>query len=154
LPKMDQPRMPGEVEQSIQIKAPHTRVYDILLDVSHMPTWDPTAHEVVQVKKNKYMVRTGTLGTVTLVLAGAVPYDRISWHCEGSLLQSITFLVGLASNLTQVDVTGVVAPPGGVYMVKEALSAQLISLKRYAEYITMGGNPDAYKKEETLASIT
>ncbi len=147
LPNVIQPSPACEVEQSIQINASHTRVYDILLEVAGMHRWDPAVQEVTHIRRTRYLVRTTNAGTLTLGLVGAVPYDRISWQYEGGIVQGITFRVGLAGKTAQVDVTAKVSPATAAVQVEEALCLQLAALKRYAEFLAGGGNPHEYKKE-------
>ncbi|OLS13710.1 MAG: hypothetical protein RBG13Loki_2674 [Promethearchaeota archaeon CR_4] len=111
-----------------------------------MPRWDPTVREVMQIRRNKFLVRTTTFGTQTLGLVGAIPYDRISWQYEGSFIQGITFRVALADKLAQVDVTAKVSPVLSASKVEEMLELQLAALKQYAEYLAGGGNPEAFLK--------
>lgn len=151
LPTAIQPSTACEVERSVQITAPHTRVYDILRDVVNAYRWDPEIREVTQVRRTKFILRTVARGTETVGLVGAIPYDRISLQFEGSLVQGVTFRVGLSGKLAQVDVTAKVSPISVATKVEEMLGHQLAALKRYAEYLTGGGNPSTYQKEkETL----
>ena len=148
LPTAIQPCPACEVEQSIQITAPHTRVYDILRDVANTHRWDPAVQEVVHVRRTKFLMRTVAFGTQTLGLVGAIPYDRISWQYEGGFVQGVTFRVGLADKVAQVDVTAKVSPSTVATQVEEMLRHQLAALKRYAEYLAGGGDPKAYQKEK------
>jgi uncharacterized membrane protein len=150
LPTAVQPCQSCEVEQTIQITAPHTRVYNLLLNVANMPHWDPAIREVTHIRRTKYLVRTTTLGTLTLGLIGAIPYDRISWQIDGSFMQGVTFRVGLADKLAQVDVTAKVSPATAASQVEEIIGLQLAALKQYAEYLANGGIPEAYKKSTDL----
>ncbi len=147
LPKAIQPCPACEVEATVQITASHTRVYDILLDVANAYRWDPAIQEVSHIRRTKYLVRTTGAGTLTLGLVAAIPYDRISWQYEGGIVQGITFRVGLAGKVAQVDVTAKVSPTTAAPEVEENLDLQMAALKRYAEYIQGGGDPSTYKKE-------
>ncbi len=147
LPNAIQPSPACEVEQSIQINASHTRVYDILLDVASAHRWDPAVQEVNHIRRTKYLVRTANTGTVTLGIVGAIPYDRISWQYESGMMQNVTFRVGLAGKIAQVDVTAKVTPATAAAQVEEMLALQLVALKRYAEFLQGGGNSYEYKKE-------
>ncbi len=147
LPKAIQPCPACEVEATIQITASHTRVYDILLDVVNAHRWDPAVQEVTHLRRTKFLVRTTDAGTLTLGLVAAIPYDRISWQYEGGIVQAMTFRVGLAGKITQVDSTAKVSPATAAPQVEENLDLQLAALKRYAEYIQGGGDPSTYKKE-------
>ncbi len=147
LPTAIQPCPTCEVEATIQISASHTRVYDIILDIVNAHRWDPSIQEVSHVRRTKYLVRTTGAGTLTLGIAAAIPYDRISWQLEGGIIQGVTFRVALAGKMAQVDVTAKVAPPTAALQVGENLDLQLRALKRYAEYLQGGGNPSTYEKE-------
>jgi hypothetical protein len=148
LPTAIQPSPACEVEQSIQITAPHTRVYDILRDVANAYRWDPAIQDVTQIRRTKFLMRTAARGTQTLGLVGAIPYDRVVLQFEGSFVQGITFRVGLAGKLAQVDVTAKVSPSSVATQVEEMLGRQLAALKRYAEYLAGGGDPKTYQKEK------
>ncbi len=67
------------------------------------------------------MMRTNALGTLTLALVGVIPYDRISGEYEGGLMQRITFRVGLAGKVAQIDVTATISPATAAPEIQEAL---------------------------------
>ena len=79
-------------------------------------------------------MRTRALGTLTL----------------GLVVQAKTFRVGLAGKVAQVDVTAKISPATAAPEMQKVLGQQLAVLKRYAEYLAGGGDPNSYKKESDV----
>ena len=135
------------VEREIEINAPSERVYGILEDSLGYPIWNIVINEIKEIGPDKYFSKTN-IGDVTSTVTERVLNKRISSDQEGSPMNSYGSILESKGNKTNVTLWAEFDKKENEKMLIRAGEIYLESLKRYAEYLEGGGEPNKYDKKK------
>ena len=133
-------------ERKLEIKASDKNIFGILEDEMNMPKWNIVVNEVKKIGQEKYFLKTN-VGDVTSTRVEHVPYKKISATQEGSPMTSLGYILTPKDDLTEVILWAEYDDPDQEGLLGMAGDIFLKSLKKYAEYLEAGGNPDEFKKK-------
>ncbi|MFX0064317.1 MAG: SRPBCC family protein [Candidatus Hermodarchaeota archaeon] len=132
-------------ERKIEIDASAKRVFDILSDGPNAPKWNVTVDEYSAITDEKAQVKT-TVGDMTATTTEAIENKKITMAIEGSFMTAMGYIITPKGGGVEVTVWGEYEDEEHVEIMEQAGEVLLESLKKYAEYLEAGGNPDEYQK--------
>ena len=136
-----------KIERKVEINAPAKRVFDILDDTEKAPIWNITVKEVEIIEpKKKAFVKT-TVGDFTATRYETVENEKISQTIEGGVFNKLGYITTPKGDATETTLWAEFEDEGKEKMLLKASEILLNGLKKYAEYLEGGGNPDDYKKK-------
>ncbi|MFX1532985.1 MAG: SRPBCC family protein [Promethearchaeota archaeon] len=132
-------------ERKIEINASAKRVFDILSDGPNSAKWNVTVDEVNQITEEKARVKT-SIGDMTTTTTETIENKKISMTIEGSFMTALGYIITPKGDGVEVTVWGEYEEEDQVEIMVQAGEVLLESLKKYAEYLEAGGNPEEYQK--------
>ena len=135
------------IERKVEINAPAKRVFDILDDAEKFPVWNITVNEIEIIEPKKKAFLKTTVGDFTATRYETVENEKISTTIEGGIFNKIGYLMTPKGDGTEITLWAEFEDESKEKMLLKAGEILLNSLKKYAEYLEGGGNPDDYKKK-------
>ncbi len=136
-----------KIERKIEIKAPAKRIYDILNDDALETVWNITVNESTEIGTDKYSLKT-TVGDMTSTIIERVENKKISYEFEGSPMTKMGYILTPKGDVTEVAGWAEFESEAFGKVLETAADMLLNSLKKFAEYVESGGNPDEYDKKK------
>jgi len=137
-----------KIEREIEINAPIKRVYEIINDFPNMPKWNVNANEVIIIEPRKKGIIKAKFGEMTGTVIENIENEKLSLAFEGiPLFNSLGYIFIPKGDITIVKAWVEFEKAEQKQIVSMAGERNLNSLKKYAEYLEAGGNPDEYKKK-------
>lgn len=133
------------VERKIEINAPREKVYEILDDANLGPKWNVAIKEFEEIEEGKYAVKS-TVGDFTSIRLEGVENEKLTMKIEGGIFTEMGYNLRSVGDKTEVILYGEFDDPKNEKMLTKAGELLLGALKRFAEYLEEGGDPDEFKK--------
>ena len=135
------------IDRKVEINAPVKKVFDILDEAEKSPVWNITVNEVEIIEpKKKGFVKT-TVGDFTSTRSETVENEKISYTLEGGVFNKMGYTVAPKGDGTEAMLWAEFDDESQEKILQKAGEVLLNCLKKYAEYLEAGGNPDEYKKK-------
>jgi len=134
------------IETKKNIKASVERIFEILNDTDIMPKWNIAVKSVEKLDEGKYFVKSN-VGDLTSYREETVPNVSITERQEGSILKRLGYILKPKGDVVEATIWGEFDDPSQEPMMMIAGDVFLKSLKKFAEYLETGGNPEEFKKK-------
>ena len=135
------------VERNIEINALQSNIFDILDDTSISPTWNLAVIEVEKISEGKFKIQS-TIGDFTATRTETVENQSISVKIEGGIFNNMGYNLKPKGDVVEASIWGEFDDEKNEKVLIKAGELLLESLKRYAEFLEGGGNPDEYDKKQ------
>ncbi|MHA1380125.1 MAG: hypothetical protein ACTSRG_17265 [Candidatus Helarchaeota archaeon] len=136
----------AKMERKTNIKSTVEKVFKILDTPMDMPKWNLVVKEIEEIEPGKYFVKS-TVGDLTAIRTETIPNERITEKQEGSILKELGYILKPKGDVVEATIWGKFDDPSQEPILGIAGEVFLKSLKKYAEYLESGGNPNEYKKK-------
>ena len=135
------------MERKIEIDAARGNVFGIL-DATHMgPKWNLATTEVNEISEGKFAVKS-TVGDFTSIRTETVENEKISLKIEGGIFTSMGYILTPMGDKVEATIWGEFDDEKNEKILIKAGEILLESLKRFAEFLEVGGNPDDFNKKQ------
>ena len=135
-----------KVERTIDIAASQERIFEIIDDDDNYAKWNIVVNEVTKLGEGNYFFKTN-VGDITSNRIETVPPESLTATQEGSPMKSIGYVLKPKGNIMEAMIWSEFDDPNQEPILGIAAEMLLKSLKKYAEYLESGGNPDEFKKK-------
>jgi len=137
----------ARIERKVEINTSQKMVFDILDEPEKFSIWNITVSEVEIIEpKKKGFVKT-TVGDFTSTRTETVENKSISYIIDGGIFTKMGYVLTPKGDHTEATLWAEFDDQDKEKMLLKAGEVLLNSLKKYAEYLKGGGNPDEYKKK-------
>lgn len=135
-----------KIEKTIDIAASQEKIFEIVANDDDYARWNIVVNEVTKLGEGKYFYKTN-VGDITSTNVETVPPERVSAAQEGSPMKSIGYILKPKGDVVEATIWSEFDDPGQEPILGIAAEMLLKSLKKYAEYLESGGNPDEFSKK-------
>ena len=135
------------VERSVDISAPQEKIFKIIDEDRDYARWNIVVNEVTELGPGNYFFKTN-VGDVTSTRVETNPPDSLSATQEGSPMTSLGYVLKPKGDVVEATIWAEFDDPGQEQILGMAGEMLVNSLKKYAEYLETGGNPDEYNKKK------
>ena len=133
-----------EIEDDVNASAKN--IYDILINDEFEAKWNLTVNELKSIGPNKWEVKS-TLGDLISIRVEEVENERISFDIEKSIFTKMGYILKQKGNLCHVELWGEHEDEKNTKILTSAGGMLLDSLKRFAEFMEEGGDPENFNKK-------
>ena len=133
-----------EIEDDVNASA--KAIYDILINDEFEAKWNLTVNELKSIGPNKWEVKS-TLGDLISIRVEEVENERISFDIEKSIFTKMGYILKQKGNLCHVELWGEHEDEKNTKILTSAGGMLLDSLKRFAEFMEEGGDPENFNKK-------
>ena len=140
------------IERKIGIKTTPDKIFNIVTDRLNTPKWNLTVSAISSITDEKTQLETD-VGAVTIVNVETEKNKSAVYHMEKSDMSSIGYIITAKTDNTEVKIWTEFENKKLLKLYKKTADRVLVGLKKYAEFIEEGGNPNLYEKSEILASL-
>jgi len=137
----------ARVEIKSDVKASAKTIYDILMNDDFEAKWNLTVNENINIGPNKWDVKS-TIGDLTSTRVEAKENERISFDIEGSIFNRMGYILKSKGDTTKAVCWGEFEDIKNKKLLESAGGILLEGLKRFAEFIEEGGDPERFNKKE------
>lgn len=134
------------IERKVDVKASQKRIFEILDDEAQLPKWNIVVNEITQIEPGKWDAKT-TVGPTIATRTETVPNEKISSKQEGGPITALGYILKPKGDVVEATIWAEFEDASQESILGMAGEVFLNSLKKYAEYLEAGGNPDEYKKK-------
>jgi uncharacterized protein YndB with AHSA1/START domain len=134
------------IERSIEINAPVEKVYKIIEERPKFPIWNLVINNMTHIDGQKWKVDS-TVGEIISTRTEAIENEKFTDSQKGGPLTKMGYLFKPTSTGTRTTLWGEFNDEKNEKMLLKAGEIFLDCLKKYAEYLEAGGNPEDYKKK-------
>lgn len=128
------------------INAPVEKLYQIMKEREKNPIWNITVNEVNIISDKKASYKT-TVGDLTLELYDDVQNEKIAYNVEGNpLMTKMIYSFKPKGDKAEATLAGEFPNEDQEKILLTAADVLLESLKKYAEFLEGGGDPNDYEK--------
>jgi len=135
------------IERKIEVNASQKRIFDILDNAEDLPKWNLVVNNIKKLEEGKYIVDT-TVGETRSTRLETVPNDRISLKQEGGPMSAIGYVLSPKGDSVEVMIWAEFDNEKLEKAMGKAGEIFIESLKKFAEFLEEGGNPDEYDKKK------
>jgi hypothetical protein len=136
-----------KVEIEDDLNASAKTIYDILIDGdTYEVKWNLTVNELKPIGPNKWEVKS-TIGDLISTRVEEVENEKISLDIEGSIFTKMGFILKPKGDLCHVGLWGEFEDERNTKILTSAGGMLLDSLKRFAEFMEEGGDPEDFDKK-------
>ena len=135
------------VEIKSDVNASAKTIYDILMNDELEAKWNLTVNENINIGPNKWDVKS-TIGDLTSTRVEAKENERISFDIEGSIFNKMGYILKSKGDTTKAVCWGEFEDVKNKKLLESAGGILLEGLKRFAEFIEEGGDPERFNKKE------
>ncbi len=135
------------MERKIEIEAPSGNVFAILDDTNMGPKWNLAATEVNEISEGKFAVKS-TIGDFTTIRIDTIENERITLKIEGGIITSMGYILTPLGDDVEVTIWGEFDDEKNEKILIKVGEILLESLKRFAEFLEVGGDPDNFDKKQ------
>ena len=139
------------IERKIEVNASQKRIFDILDNVDYMPIWNLAINNVKQIEPGRYIIDS-TVGETKSMRMETVPNDRISTKQEGGPMTGVGYVLSPKGDSVEVKIWAEFENEKLEKAMGKAGEIFIESLKKFAEFLEEGGNPDEYDKKKMMVS--
>ena len=134
------------VEIEEDMKASAKRIYDILINDEFEPKWNLTVNELQSIGPNKWEVKS-TIGDLISTRVEEVENEKVSFDIEKSIFSKMGYILKPKRNVCNVLLWGEHEEEKNAKILTSAGGMLLDSLKRFAEFMEEGGDPENFDKK-------
>ena len=135
------------VEKKVDISAPQEKIFKIIDEDRDYARWNIVVNEVTELGPGNYFFKTN-VGDVTSTRIETNPPESLSATQEGSPMTSLGYVLKSKGDVVEATIWAEFDDPEQESMLGIAGEMLINSLKKYAEYLETGGNPDEYNKKK------
>ncbi len=140
------------VEIEDDLKASAKTIYDILIDGdTYEVKWNLTVNELKSIGPKKWAVKS-TIGDLTSTRVEEVENEKISLDIEGSIFTKMGYILKPKGDFCHALLWGEHEDEKNTKILTSAGSMLLDSLKRFAEFMEEGGDPEDFDKKVLTVS--
>ncbi|MFX0006436.1 MAG: hypothetical protein ACFFA7_13885 [Promethearchaeota archaeon] len=141
-----------KIEKKIDIESTPDRIFKIITNRFMTAKWNPAVESVLELEDNKLQLDTD-IGGITVIKSEADKNQYVTWYTENSDMSSIGYTITPKKEyVAKVSIWAEFDDKKQSKLFKETIDKVLIGLKKYAEYLEEGGDPDLYRKWEVLTT--
>lgn len=134
------------VEKTIEISASQDKIFEIIDDDDNYAKWNIVVNEVTKLGEGNYFFKTN-VGDITSTRIETNPPNSLSASQEGSPMTSLGYVLKPKGNVVEATIWSEFEDASQEPVLGIAGEMLLKSLKKYAEYLEQGGNPDEFSKK-------
>jgi len=134
------------VEKKVDISASQERIFKIIDEDNDYPRWNIVVNEVKELGPGNYFFKTN-VGDVTSTRKETNPPESLSATQEGSPMTSLGYVLKPKGDVVEATIWSEFDDASQEQILGIAGEMLLKSLKKYAEYLEAGGNPDEFNKK-------
>ncbi len=135
------------IERKIDIKTSPNKIYDILNNDELETVWNIIVNESTEIATDKYSVKS-TVGDFISTITERVENEKISFSTEGSSFSKIGYIMSPKGDGSEVTIWGEIEDEKEEKMLGKAAEILLEGLKKYADFMEEGGNPNEFDKRK------
>jgi len=135
-----------KLERKVDIAASQEIIWKIIDDDDNYPKWNIVVNEVKKLGEGNYFFKTN-VGDITSNRVETNPPISLSATQEGSPMTSLGYILKPKADIVETTIWAEFEDTGQEPILGIAGEMLLKSLKKYAEYLESGGNPDKFNKK-------
>ncbi|KKN62053.1 hypothetical protein LCGC14_0515480 [marine sediment metagenome] len=135
------------VERKVDISAPQEKIFKIIDEDRDYARWNIVVNEVTELGPGNYFFKTN-VGDVTSTRIETNPPESLYATQEGSPMTSLGYILKPKGDVVEGTIWAEFDDAGQEKMLGIAGEMLLNSLKKYAEYLEAGGNPEDFNKKK------
>lgn len=135
------------VERSVDISAPQEKIFKIIDEDNDYARWNIVVNEVTELGPGNYFFKTN-VGDVTSTRIETNAPESLSATQEGSPMTSLGYILKPKGDVVEATIWAEFDDASQEQLLGIAGEMLVKSLKKYAEYLEAGGNPDEYDKKK------
>ncbi len=136
-----------KLERVLDIAASQKLIFNIIDDDNNYAKWNIIVNEVTELGSGNYFFKTN-VGDVTSTRIETVSPDRLTATQEGSPMTSLGYVLKPKGDVVEATIWSEFDDPSQETILGIAGDMLLKSLKKYAEFLESGGNPDEFDKKK------
>ncbi len=136
-----------KLERVLDIAASQKLIFNIIDDDNNYAKWNIIVNEVTELGPGNYFFKTN-VGDVTSTRIETVSPDRLTATQEGSPMTSLGYVLKPKGDVVEATIWSEFDDPSQETILGIAGDMLLKSLKKYAEFLESGGNPDEFDKKK------
>lgn len=134
------------VEKTVDISAPQDMIFKIVDEDRDYARWNIVVNEVTELGPGNYFFKTN-VGDITSTRIETNPPESLSATQEGSPMTSLGYMLKPKGDVVEATIWAEFDDVSQEALLGIAGEMLLKSLKKYAEYLQAGGNPDEFSKK-------
>jgi len=134
------------IERKIEIKTSPKKIYDILNNDELETVWNIIVSESTTIATDKYSIKS-TVGDFFSTITERLENERISFSMEGSAFSKMGYIMSPKGDGSEVTIWAEIEDEKQEKMLLKAAEILLEGLKKFADFMEEGGNPDKYSKK-------
>jgi len=135
-----------KVEKTINIAASQEKIWQIIDDDDDYARWNIVVNEVTKLGEGNYFFKTN-VGDITSQRVETNPPNDLYATQEGSPMKSIRYILKPTGDTVDATIWSEFDDASQEPVLAIAAEMLLKSLKKYAEFLEAGGNPDEFSKK-------
>lgn len=135
-----------KLEKKVDIAASQEIIWQIIDDEDNYPKWNIVVNEVKKLGEGNYFFKTN-VGDITSTRIETNSPNSLSATQEGSPMTSLGYILKPKADIVEATIWAEFDDAGQEPILGIAGEMLLKSLKKYAEYLESGGNPDKFNKK-------
>ncbi|MFX0003036.1 MAG: SRPBCC family protein [Candidatus Hodarchaeota archaeon] len=135
-----------KLERKVDIAASQDKIWKIIDDDDQYPRWNIVVNEVKKLGEGKYFFKTN-VGDINSTRIETNPPNSLAATQEGSPMTSLGYVLKPKGDAVEATIWAEFDDAGQEPILGIAGEMLLKSLKKYAEYLESGGNPDNFSKK-------
>jgi uncharacterized protein YndB with AHSA1/START domain len=135
-----------KLERKLDIAASQEIVWKIIDDNDNYPKWNIVVNEAKKLGEGNYFFKTN-VGDITSTRIETIAPERLTASQEGSPMTKIGYILKPKGDIIQATIWTEFDDKKQEPILGIAGEMLLKSLKKYAEYLESGGNPDNFSKK-------
>ena len=135
-----------KVEKTIDIAASQDKIFEIVDNDDDYARWNIVVNEVTKLGEGNYFFKTH-VGDITSTRLETNAPESLAATQEGSPMTSLGYILKPKGDIVEATIWSEFDDPNQEPILGIAAEMLLKSLKKYAEYLETGGNPDEFNKK-------
>ena len=131
----------------MNIKASATTIFKIIDNDDDYARWNLVVKKVQKLGEGKYLFKS-TVGDVHSTRVETVPNKKVSAKQEGSPITALGYILNPKGDVVETTLWSEFDDPDQEMVLGVAADMFIECLKKYAEYIEAGGNPEDFNKRK------
>lgn len=135
-----------KVEKTVDIAASQEKIFEIVDNDDDYARWNIVVNEVTKLGEGNYFFKTN-VGDITSTRIETNAPESLYATQEGSPMTSLGYILKPKGDVVEATIWSEYDDPNQEPILGIAAEMLLKSLKKYAEYLESGGNPDEFNKK-------
>jgi hypothetical protein len=136
-----------KLERKIDITASQDKIWQIIDNDDDYPRWNIVVNEVSKLGEGKYFFKTN-VGDINSTRIETVAPERLAATQEGSPMTSLGYNLKPKGEVVEATIWAEFDDASQEPVLGIAGEMLLKSLKKYAEFLETGGNPEEFNKKK------